>query len=330
MANLFSLPTPQEVRQHLRGGLFDSINQQQYGGLNAGMNRAFANLGGLFGSMLAPESAAERKAANAQDIAAKVQQEWQAKGGVDTKDINQLAAYGQQLAGELFTHGLQAEGMQILGKVQGLKPDPAEDPFKDFLKEERKTASATVKSIDTRAATIRGSFGKLQRLNKQAKTAKQGTTEQRSAINSMIANVVRLNSPGIVSEQELKTYTGGQGTTAALLGLLQGKGVNVDAWAAGIDASGNADPDALLRIGQNLILGEAAPLFDQYDDARNRAERAEMSPRAQKTIFGGNKNIESLRSLTKAVGDAPNGVPPAVWNQMPISDRQEYLRLGNE
>jgi hypothetical protein len=237
------------------------------------------------------------------------------------KTPEEINAWGRGLAGEMIKAG---EG-DMATKILSALPQQGEDQFKEFLKEERGSARASVKKIDSRAATIRGSYGKLERLSKQAKTAPKGSTEQRSAINSMIANVVRLNSPGIVSETELQTYTGGQATTAAMLDALRGKGVNIDAWAAGIDASGNADPDALLRIGQNLILAEAAPLFDQYDDAASRATRAKLSDRAQGTIFGKSKNLNALKKLTEQAAipvkseqskGIPDGISPQEWSFM--------------
>ena len=316
MANLFSLPTPNEVRANANRRLFNTLPQYG-GGRLGGANQGAAAIGMGLGRLFGGASPEEQKAQAMQRIQQETIKEL---GGMpDISDIGAVSALGKKLARNLATGGFTGEAMQVMSTLSQLAP---EDTFKEFKTEERKTASQAVKSINSRAGSIRGSYGKLERLNKQAKSSKAGSTEQRSAINSMIANVVRLNSPGIVSETELQTYTGGQSTPAALLAFLKGEGINVDAWSAGIDASGNADPDALLRIGQNLILAEASPLFDQYDDAKNRAATAKLSDRAQATIFGESKNLNALRDLTKKVA-----TPTATGGNQSLDARAKALGL---
>lgn len=300
MANLFGLPTPAEVRANINREIFGSIPQQYGGGLMGGANIGAASIGAGLGRMFAGQSPEEVKAQKIQGI---VQ-------GMNFGDLSDPASFqqaGAQLAGALMKNGLTTEAMNLYGKL-GIQ---ANTSMTDFRKEERKTASQAVKSVEGRASEVRSSYGKLENLAKQAKSSNPGSLVRRASINSMIANVVRLNSPGIVSETELKTYTGGQATTAALLDFLDGKGINTQAWKAGIDPSGNANPDDLLKIGGSLVLGEASPLFDMYEDARARAARADLSPRAQQTIFGESKNLIALKKLVDRQRNA-SAVQPVV------------------
>ena len=205
--------------------------------------------------------------------------------------------------------------MSMAGPMEG-------EGFEDFRKEERKRASDTVKTLDKRAAEIRGASGKMKQLSDRAKKFPQGSVARRQAVNSMIANIVRLNSPGIVSEEELRTYTGGQGLTSAFVSLLAGRDPQYEALMAAVDPSG-ADPDSLRELGNSLILGEAGPLFDQYEDAKSRATRAKISQRAYSTNFGegANKNLEELRKLTQQ---------PAASDELTPEEQKELKALEQE
>ena len=287
MANLFGLPSPQEVRAAQNQRLFGSL--PRYGGPQAGAMQGASAIGAALGSFLGGESGAEKKAQSIQEIAQRVQGEFPG----EVQGVQGISQVGNRLAEELLKAGHSKEAFGIMGQLKALIPEGGTE----FKKEERGAARKVISALDKTAASLRGDFGKLKQLSKRAKG--KGTSA-RAARNSMIANIVKLNSPGIVSEQELKTYTGGQGTTSAFIQWARGKGYNMDAIEAQIDPSGEGfDVDGMLGLGSDLILGQSAPIFDQYDDAISRAERAGLSKRARDTHFKGNKNIEELRKLAK-------------------------------
>jgi hypothetical protein len=165
----------------------------------------------------------------------------------------------------------------------------------EFLKEVRKSARGIRDDVSKKAASMRGDYDKITKL---AETAKSGGMTGRAAVNSILANIVRLNSPGVVSESELKLYSGAQTPVQAILQWATSKGVPEDqlqAVAASFDASGNANVDGLVQIAGNLILGQVGPLFDQYSDTK---ERAKILPANQyETIFKGTSNIDEMLAL---------------------------------
>ena len=285
MAGIFGLPTSQEVRQAQNQRLFGSL--PQYGGPQAGALQGASAIGAALGSLFAGDSAAEKKAV----ITEQIQNDATMKFGSEIKGIKGIQEVGTYVAERLAKEGMMPESLAVMKQLSALVPGDVE-----FKKEERSASRASVKGMESKAALLRSDYGKLEQLSKRAKG--KGTSA-RAARNSMIANIVRLNSPGIVSETELRTYTGGQGTTAAMMAFLSGKGVDTSALMANIDPSGkDFDVDGMLGLGKDLILGQAAPIFDRLDDARDRASRAGLSKRAQDTIFGKSRNITALKKLT--------------------------------
>ena len=304
MANLFGLPTPSEVRQQTRGKLFESINAQPFSGLNAGMNRAGANIGAAIGSALAGASPKEQRAAKIQGINKTFTDNWISKNG-KPETPEEINRYGTGLMSEFMQAGELGMAMNIRKQLPDV--EGGVDNYNEISKESRKAAREVVKSVDTASASMRADYEKLRGLSIKAKGT--GTTA-RAARNSMIANIVRLNSPGIVQETELRTYTGGQGSTSAMLGWLTGAGYDTDAIKSYIDPSGdNFDADGMLELGGTLVLGRAQPVFDRLDDAKARAKAAKISPRAYDSIFSGTKNIDAMYELKASI-------PPPGWVKM--------------
>jgi len=311
MANLFGLPTPDEVRQNTRRRLFSGGQ----GGAGGGANLIGRALGYGARRAFGGDTAEETRAKKVQGILNSTIGEL----GLDpaTMDMQGMQGLGQAYAKNLLKEGELDLGFSVMQKIQGMQPATSERD-NEFWKEERGAAGQAVKKLDNKAASMRSDYGKLQQLAKQTKG---NSTSARAARNSMIANIVRLNSPGIVSESELKTYSGAQTTTAALLQWARGKGFNADALVAGVDPSGEGfDAEGVLNIGKSLILGQAKPLFDQYDDAKGRAERSGISSRAMGTIFGKNRNIDGLRKLATpssgGKGTKPANLDQSIWNAM--------------
>lgn len=309
---LFNQPwtTPTQVRQRVGSTLISGASLFP----NVGAAMIGAAIGGGAAGLFDPKRNQELgQAVDLQNL----QQQWaKTLSGLDMTTPEGVAEGGRIMVNDLVKAGRSDLAMQLSRELP-----QAAAVSDDFLKEERKIASQSVKDINKRAGDIRASYGKLEELSKRAKSQPKGSTGRRQAINSMIANIVRLNSPGIVSPEELRIYTGGQGTTAALLDLLSGRGVNTDALRAQIDPSGG-DPDGLLATGKSLILGEAPPIFDMYEDAKSRAGRAGMSGRAKGAIFGESRNIEALRKLATREPEADKQtVDPDLLQYMDPEDR---------
>jgi len=171
----------------------------------------------------------------------------------------------------------------------------------EFLKEERKYAQAEVKDFNKNAREMTENVKKMGDLREQAK----GTgTSARAARISMIANIVRLNSPGIVSESELQTYTGGQSGVQAFLQFLDTKGVDTQAFRSYVDPAGDHfDADGVYKLGKTLAASKAGGLASQYEGALSRAEAARLSKRAMSANFGKNEYYDNVRALQKNVPD---------------------------
>ena len=192
----------------------------------------------------------------------------------------------------------------------------------EFLKEERKTASQDVRSFNKSAKEMRTNYGQLQGLAAQAKTGGRG------ARNAMVVTLARLISPGIVTETEAASLSGGQNTMQAVISGLSGKGVDTDALLRNIDPYGDSfDSDALLRVGESVVASGRKPLLDMYEGSRNRATRANMSQRAFETNFGSNPNFEFLTSFQPgAVSQAPP--PPQAPTRQAAPQQPQQPQTG--
>lgn len=302
--------SPSQVRRRIAQESMLYAGQGGGGGLFAPAYRGISQIGAALGT--AAGLAGNPQVRRAQEIQGLQKQYF---SGIQPGEFpTKLPGFASALAEKGYTD----EALKVMAYAKELNPSA---DYTEFLKEERKQATKTVNTVESRAGEIRGAEGKLVQLAKRAKGAKPGSVTRRAAINSMIANIVRLNSPGIVSESELKTYSGGQGTTAAFVSLLAGKDPQYEALLAGIDPSG-ADPDAMLGLGRSLIMGDVPQLLDRYEDARSRAERAKLSKRAQGTIFGGSKNIEALKKISQPQAKGvPDGIDPEDWKYMTPEER---------
>lgn len=181
---------------------------------------------------------------------------------------------------------------------------------KEFLKEERKNASEVIGVFNKDAKETIEMVDKMGSLKEQAKG--RGTSARAARI-SMIANIVRLNSPGIVQEGELQTYAGGQKPIQAVFDYLKGKGVETASLEAYYDPAGdNFDAEGAFKLGKTLAASKAGSLVNLYGDAKTRATRAGMSERAFNTNFGSSelyKKIIELHGQTQP--SSPQAAQPA-------------------
>ncbi|MBT8449877.1 MAG: hypothetical protein KJO69_09315 [Gammaproteobacteria bacterium] len=298
MASLFETPT--QVRQRVGSTLTSGASM--FPNTGAAMIGAAigGGLGGLFSEQRNPELARAQKLQ-------KLQQDWASTWDMSSITPQTMPKVAQEMAQGLVSIGEPMMAMQLMKEVQAFKPAEDED-FTKIKSEVRNAERANIKTADAAIANMRGDYNKLENLAEKAKG--KGVTA-RAARNSMIANIVRLNSPGIVQEAELRTYTGGQGTTSAMLSWLTGKGYDTDAIMSYIDPSGeNFDAEGMLSLGGALVLGKAQPIFDQIADSRTRAEQTGLSERGMKSIFSGTSNIDAMTELqTKISKKANQGMP---------------------
>ena len=143
MANLFSLKSPEEVRQEVTERLFkDSGNYETIGaGLAYGIGR-------LFGA----EPTGVEKAQKIQQIQQEVFQEF---GGQPTTDLSEIAKRGQALASRLMPFA-PTEAMQVMKQIKDLSPD-----IQDTQKQTnvlRKSVSDVTKNV----RAIEESTGKMK------------------------------------------------------------------------------------------------------------------------------------------------------------------------
>ena len=249
----------------------------------------------------------------------------------NVRDQSSLDVVNQSLEGTGFTNLYPRMDVfdQQFQQVQELSRNlAAKAPEKagDFMKEERKTASDAVKSIDKRVGDIRSSFDKVKGLHATAKTSRQ-------AAAGMVMNVARLISPGVVTDTDFRVLSGAADPVAAALALITGRDDGIgQALQAYYDPTNpeSFNADALLQVAKDVSTAESSTLFDQYDDASARAQRASMPEEQFNTIFGGaNKNIEGLRNIVTTelqTGSTPQPQTQAQPQEQPLNE-DEKLEL---
>jgi len=229
--------------------------------------------GGLLGGQLDPQSMAFAKS-QLQDVYSPQRVESIMSPYQRAHDMQQQAAYKQQAA--------------AMDQQDKFTPK--------FMEEERGAARTAVGSFNKRVGQMRTDYSKLEGLANEARAG------SRPARASMLINIARLNSPGVVSDKEAAQLTGGANPVAAVIAKLQDSGVDMaallgkhfDPYGEGFDA------DELLRIGRSLVTSSSSPLLTQYEAARSRAQRAGISDLAFQTNFGNNPSYEYLKGFNKA------------------------------
>jgi len=112
MANLFSLPTPEQVRAQANQKLF---SQAPSFGKQAGT----AALGMALGKMFAGEDPAEVRAAKVQQVQQDVMKQL---GDVDTSTMAGVGKVGTAFGGALMKAGLTDEAMTVMKSIEGIIP----------------------------------------------------------------------------------------------------------------------------------------------------------------------------------------------------------------
>jgi len=223
--------------------------------------------------------------------------------GGDTKDTDEeIAQVNQGIASGDFSQSLDSLGGAVsAARIRGYLPKAAEQvDKKEFLKEERKTASQDIRSFNTKAREMRTSFTKMEGLAKQAETGSRG------ARNAMTVSLARLISPGIVTETEASALSGGQNTMQAIFQALSGKGFDVGKLQTHIDPFGETfDAQGLLQVGKSVVASGRKPLMDMFKNSEARARRSGISKKAFDTNFLNNPNFAYLQSFQDAVDQPP-------------------------
>ena len=284
MKNLFGLPTPSEVRQQARGRLFESINSQQFSGLNAGMNRAGANIGAAIGSSLAGASPQEQRAAKIQGINKTFTDSWISKNG-KPETPEQISEYGTGLMSEYMQAGELGMAMMIRKQLPEVDTAAKDLDFKQLNVHRKRveTFSKDMKSIDA-------AYEKIGR------NAKEGTA---TGDMGMTFGIMKLYDPNsTVREGEYATAKNAAGVPTRILNL----------YNSSIDGQFLLPEQrkAFLATAKNLYEGQRASTDRSIKGVLEQAEQDELS--GERVL--GTKRFKAFKSrqpkvvTTKAQFDA--------------------------
>jgi len=181
--------------------------------------------------------------------------------------VNDLAAYDPE--------GYKALAPSLPGYV---------DP--EFRKELRNRVDVEINKFNNEAQEMVSSYNSMERL---AKASYEG---DRGARNMMTVKLVRLASPGIVTESEAAQAIGGQSSWQAIANnianIAKGKGMNFDqdAFLRSVDPYGQGfNTSAMLRSAQSLVSAGAPALLARFEDSRSRAQKGGMYRNEMETYF---------------------------------------------
>ncbi|MDB4261542.1 hypothetical protein N9878_01610, partial [bacterium] len=171
---------------------------------------------------------------------------------------------------------------------------------KEWLKEQRQTASSSTKTIKKRAGEINTAYAKLEGLGDQMR---KGGSGARAAIGAGLMSVARLISPGVVTDSDFKALSGAADPLQTAISIIAGgkNGASVmEQMQKSIDVTNpdTFDVDALMDLAGSVIAAESPSLFNQWDESKAQAGRAGLSKAALNTFYGGkNRELERLRGL---------------------------------
>jgi len=189
----------------------------------------------------------------------------------------------------------QAKAAKYRAEVEKMKNPSPINP--DFLKEERKVATDSVKTFNKRGGEVLSSFGKIDNI-----LSGDGKLN-RMKIASAMTSMARLLSPGIVTNQDFENLSNSANPASLLLDMLRGKGEEGVNIADELQRYGDPtnpdlfDKDAFLQTARQVAGAEIPTLIGGYEDAQKRARRAGVSDRARKTYFGENSTLTALKKM---------------------------------
>lgn len=120
MANLFGLPTPEEVRQRTAQGLFTRFAGQ-------GAQGGAGTVGAALGMGLASLFGSNPQISRAQKIQG-IQQKVQSQFGDEISTPEDFFKLGSALSGELMRAGETDLGLSVMNQIKGLQPQPQKAP----------------------------------------------------------------------------------------------------------------------------------------------------------------------------------------------------------
>jgi len=257
------------------------------------------------------------------------------KRGRQNEALFAMATLGPDEASKLG-YGIEPEAAQTLMTTPNWqenvltylgKSKDKDESYNKFLSKVEDQSFMTVKDFNKRSTTIRGAYGKMQKLHGKAKAG------DRTAAAGMVMSLSRLFSPGVVTDKDVQQIAAAQNPWSMFLDILADKknaGVPGAAdFAKYIDPIGNVNADSLLAVANDVALAEAPALISSYQSAADIAQRSGLPQRQYHTIFGGNQNLDYLQTLlnqpSTAVGQPvqaePMATPPARTRTVEEVDR---------
>jgi hypothetical protein len=207
----------------------------------------------------------------------------------------------------------------------------------EFRKEERASASDSVKNFNKRSSEIRSSFGKIESIL-------SGDKLNRMQIASAMTSMARLLSPGIVTNQDFTNLSNAANPVAEVLSIITGKGEQGAKIAENLQRFYDpTNPDlfdkkAFLKTARDVSGAEIPSLIDIFNDAQNRATVAGISQKAIDTNFGQNTNLDFLKQMIEknkpvmnhpTLGDITEGQIQETMNNKGMTREQVIALLSN-
>lgn len=183
---------------------------------------------------------------------------------------------------------------------------------REFQKETRTSLRGDVGKVKKEAEDLLKARDKIGSLITSAKAG------NRTSIAAVIMNVARLNSPGVVTDNDFAQMAGSQNPVAFALSLISSKGVDPDALFRGFDPTNpeTFDADGVIKTADSLITSQIPVLAKSLDGLKEKARIAEIPENQVDTIFAGTDFIGDVKGLGSEGQQGPIDDNSARLNQL--------------